>query len=293
MTDKHPSSDLALPSASVSRSVTTYDGAGVEHRRDLVASEEPLEIRIVREVDGRQEPISIAVTMRTPGEDFELATGFLVSEGVVKGPDDIWRIAHCEGRETSDDQNIVEVYLSPTVKLDLELLTRHVIISSSCGICGKASIEAVEVICPSRPSGDVEVDPTVLVELPELLASNQPVFSQTGGLHAAALFDQQGRLLSRREDVGRHNALDKLVGSLLASGDLPASEHVLLVSGRVSFELVQKALLAGIPFLAAVGAPSSLAIELAETYGMTLIGFLRQGRFNIYCGAHRVAAGDG
>ena len=293
MTERRPSSERALPSASISTSVTTYDGLKVQRRRDLVTTEEPLEIRIVREVEGRQEPISIAVTMRTPGEDFELATGFLVSEGVVTDPNDIWRIAHCEGSETSDDQNIVEVYLTPNVQPDLELLTRHLIISSSCGICGKASIAAVEAICPSTPRGDIEIAPKVVLELPERLVSRQPVFSKTGGLHAAALFDRQGNLLSRREDIGRHNALDKLIGSLFASGDLPASDHLLLVSGRVSFELVQKALLAGIPFLAAVGAPSSLAIELAKTYGMTLIGFVRQGRFNIYCGAHRVAGADG
>jgi FdhD protein len=293
MTEKRPSSELALPSASISTPVTTYDGSTVHHRRDLVTTEEPLEIRIVCEVDGRQQALRIAVTMRTPGEDYELATGFLVSEGVVSAPGDIWRIAHCEGSEASDELNIVEVYLSPTVKPDLDLLTRHVIISSSCGICGKASIEAVEAICPSPPGGDIEVDANVLVELPDVLASRQPVYSETGGLHAAALFDQQGKMLCRREDVGRHNALDKLVGSLFASADLPASDQIVLVSGRASFELVQKALLAGVPFLAAVGAPSSLAIELAETYGMTLVGFLRQRRFNIYCGAQRVAVGDG
>ncbi len=264
----------------------------MERRSDLVTTEEPLEIRVVAEIEGQHTPTSIAVTMRTPGDDFELATGFLVSEGVVSQQRDIWRIAYCDSSDSSDDQNIVEVVLRPTVGFDLDLLARNVITSSSCGVCGKASIEAVESICPVRPEGRIRVDRSVLVALPETLASRQPVFAKTGGLHAAALFDERGDLVLRREDVGRHNAVDKLVGSLLSSGELPAGDRVLLVSGRVSFELVQKALVAGIPFLAAVGAPSSLAIELAEAYGMTLVGFLRQGRFNVYCGEERIVVSE-
>jgi len=289
---KKKSNEQASPSASIRYPVATYDGASVERRSDLVTTEEPLEIRVVAEIEGRQTPRSIAVTMRTPGDDFELATGFLVSEGVASKASDIWRITYCDSLDSGDEQNIVEVYLRPTVSFDLDLLTRNVITSSSCGICGRASIEAVESVCPTRPEGRIRLHRRVLVALPDTLASRQPVFAKTGGLHAAALFDERGNLVLQREDVGRHNAVDKLVGSLLGSGKLPAGDRALLVSGRVSFELVQKALVAGIPFLAAVGAPSSLAIELAENYGMTLVGFLRHGRFNVYSGEERIVASE-
>ena len=280
--------DPAAPASSVSLEVTMVEGTAAERRRDRVTTEEPLEIRLVHEVEGRQKVSSIAVTMRTPGDDFELATGFLVSEGVVRAGDDIWRVGYCEETPHAAAHNVVEVHLHPRISVDLNQLSRHLITSSSCGICGKTSIEAVDALHPSSPRGDFQVDAEILIDLPEILASRQPVFAQTGGIHAAALFDQRGRLLVRREDVGRHNAVDKLVGSLLKTGELPAGNRILLLSGRISFELVQKALLAGVPIVAAVGAPSSLAITLAESHGMTLVGFLRQGRFNIYCGRERI-----
>ena len=286
MTDQ--SDNTAPPAASVTIEVTTCRGTDTDRRTDVVTTEEPLEIRVVSEVRGRQEPLSVAVTMRTPGNDYELAKGFLVSEGVIDRQEQVWRVGYCESAQPSAEQNIVEVVLRPGVEVDPRSLVRSVITSSSCGICGKTSIDAVEAICPSPPVGDFVIDKSILHTLPETLATQQPVFAKTGGLHAAALFDSQGNLQVRREDVGRHNAVDKLVGSLLDAGALPASDSVLLVSGRVSFELVQKALLAGIPFLAAVGAPSSLAIALAERYGATLVGFLREGRFNVYSGIDRV-----
>lgn len=282
------SDDSAAPASSVSLEVTMFDGTEVDLRRDRVTAEEPLEIRLIHEVEGQQKVSSVAVTMRTPGDDFELAAGFLVSEGVVRSDDDIWRLAYCEETHAAEAHNVVEVYLHPRVSPDLNLLSRHVVTSSSCGICGKTSIEAVEALCPTSPRGDFQVDADTLIDLPGRLASRQPIFAQTGGIHAAALFDERGRLLIRREDVGRHNAVDKLVGSLLHSGDLPAGNRILLLSGRISFELVQKALLAGVPIVAAVGAPSSLAIALAEAHGMTVVGFLRQGRFNTYCGRERI-----
>lgn len=283
---------LAPPASSVALEVISYEDSAVDRREDRVTAEEPLEIRVVREVGGKPVADSLAITMRTPGGDFELATGFLVSEGVVRRADDIWRVAYCESAEATEGRNTVEVYLAPHVAVDLGRLTRHVIMSSACGICGKASIESVEAICRTPPRGEIRVAAQTLVDLPRRLQMQQPVFTQTGGLHAAGLFDEQGVLLARREDVGRHNALDKLVGSLLDSRELPASNRALLLSGRISFELVQKALLAGIPFVAAVGAPSSLAVELADSYGMTVVGFLRGGRFNVYCGERRLILPD-
>lgn len=256
---------------------------------DLVTLEEPLEIRVVAESAGRRQRHSVAVTMRTPGEDFELAAGFLVSEGVVGQVRDIWRIEHCEQAGESTDENVVEVHLAPSVGFDANRLSRNIVTSSACGICGRTSIESVQKICADRPRGDFQLSPSTLMGLTDLLVARQEVFSHTGGLHAAALFDSQGRLCDLREDVGRHNALDKLVGDRLLNGQLPISQSLTLVSGRVSFELVQKSVLAGIPILAAVGAPSSLAIELASEYGMTLIGFLGSDRFNVYCGEERIA----
>jgi len=227
--------------------------------------------------------------MRTPGEDLELAAGFLVSEGVVKQKEDIWRIEHCRQGEDAADDNVVEVSLAPTVGFDLDQLSRNVLTSSACGICGRSSIESVEQICATRPQGDFRLRPSEVSKLALALEAAQGVFAHTGGIHAAGLFSPLGELLELREDVGRHNALDKLVGSQLAKGELPAAQRLVLVSGRASFELVQKSLLAGIPMLAAVGAPSSLAVDLAQEYGMTLIGFLRENRFNIYCGGERIA----
>lgn len=271
--------------------VVRHQGRPGRVDRDLVAREEPLEIRVISEVGGRRVRDSVAVTMRTPGEDFELAGGFLFSESVVRRSRDIWRLDHCVEGPATADGNIVDVQLRPGLRFDTERLSRHVITSSACGVCGKASIEAVQAVCPAKPVGSFRLPAGLLQRLPEALAGGQDVFSHTGGLHAAALFDAAGRLLELREDVGRHNALDKLVGSLLLGDRLPASERLVLVSGRASFELVQKALMAGIPCLAAVGAPSSLAVELAKTFDMSLVGFLRGDRFNVYAGAERIVDG--
>ena len=276
------------PGATISAMVLAVEGNETVERADVVAAEEPLEIRVVAEIGGRRQRHSVAVTMRTPGNDFELAAGFLWGEGLLRHPGDVWRIDWCDASSSQDPNNVVEVSLSPGVDFDAERLSRHVFTSSSCGICGRASLEAAQISCPRAPIGTFRLHPQQLVRVPTTLREAQPVFSETGGLHAAGLFDGTGRLLALREDVGRHNAVDKVVGSLLLEERLPGSDRVLLVSGRASFELVQKAALAGIPVLAAVGAPSSLAVELAVEMGMTLVGFLRDGRFNVYSGADRI-----
>ena len=255
--------------------------AGQERRRsDVVATEEPMEIRV--ETGGHTYPIS--VTMRTPGHDFELAAGFLCTEGVIRSRKAIERISYCTAGREPQHQNIVTVHLRRKVPFDPLRLSRHVYTTSSCGICGKASLEQIRATCPPPLTGKPQLPEGYFLTLPEVMQRQQTVFARTGGLHAAALFDTSGNLVVLREDVGRHNAMDKLVGTLLLTDRLPAPESVVLVSGRASFELVQKALMAGIPILAAVSAPSSLAIDLAREFGMTLVGFLRDGRFNIYAG---------
>jgi FdhD protein len=273
----------------VPTTVTAWATDSVENKRDQLAVEEPLEIRVAADGQGGRARHSVAVTMRTPGHDFELAAGFLFTEGVVRDDKSIWRISYCEGESTDEQGNIVEVHLAPDVDFDPDRLSRNVYMSSSCGVCGKTSIDLIRTALPGLPRGDFQLQPPQLVQLPAALVDAQPVFSRTGGLHAAALVDPNGDLLHLAEDVGRHNAVDKLIGGRLLAGDLPAADRILLVSGRASFELVQKALMAGIPALLAVGAPSSLAVELAQELEMTLVGFLRDGRFNIYSGSHRVA----
>jgi FdhD protein len=272
--------------AAVRTAVATYEAGSVERRSDLLAAEEPLEMRVSSEEGGRRVRHSVAVTMRTPGHDFELVAGFFLSEGIVAEREAIWTIAHCQEDE---EQNVVEVHLKPGVPFDPRRFSRNVYTTSSCGVCGKTSIDLVRTTCPAPPVGRERIAREVLTGMPETLRRAQPLFSRTGGLHAAGLFDASGRLLLLHEDVGRHNALDKLIGTLLLDGALPASDLLLLVSGRASFELVQKALAAGIPVLAAVGAPSSLAVELARELGLTLVGFLRDGRFNVYAGEERIA----
>ena len=271
------------------RAVIRYTSDSVRTDSDWVTVEEPLEIRVVAEERGRRQGHGVAVTMRTPGDDLNLAAGFLVSEGVVRCRQDIWRIEHCRDRDSLEEDNVVEVHLAPGVAFDPALLSRNVVTSSACGICGRASIESVEQICLVHPEGGFQLSPGLISALPTRLEGAQGIFAHTGGIHAAALLTPAGDLVEVCEDVGRHNALDKLVGRLLARDGLPATDHLALVSGRASFELVQKCLLAGIPLLAAVGAPSSLAVDLARHYGMTLIGFLRSGRFNVYCGGERIA----
>jgi len=265
--------------------VQKVDGDSSAPVQDLLAVEEPLEIRL------GQRPVSI--TMRTPGHDFELAAGFLFTEGILHDAAEIREIhwSHPPNGNVNPRQlgNSVTVELNPGVEVDLDRLERHFYTSSSCGVCGKASIEAIQMQgCPVLPRNAPLVATDVIHHLPETLRREQPVFERTGGLHAAALFSPDGKLQLLREDVGRHNALDKLIGSQMLAGRTPLSGYLLLVSGRASFELVQKALMAGIPILAAVGAPSSLAVETAQRFHMTLLGFVRDGRFNIYSGASRI-----
>ena len=256
--------------------IVRWDGEAAREVADEVAREEPLEIR----VGGR--PVS--VTMRTPGHDAELAAGFLLSEGIVRRKGDVVSIRPCR-RKGGD--NALDVRLDPGLGVDLAGLTRHVFASSSCGICGKATIEAVHGRFPPIELGsDLRVDGRLLATYPDVMQASQVTFGRTGGLHAAALFDRAGKLLLLREDVGRHNALDKVVGACLLNGPFPLDEHVLVVSGRTSFEIMQKALAARIAVVAAVSAPSSLAVEFAVEGGQTLVGFLREGRMNIY--AHPV-----
>ncbi|CAM3889217.1 formate dehydrogenase accessory sulfurtransferase FdhD [Smaragdicoccus niigatensis] len=252
-------------------------------RPDCLAVEEPLEIR----VGGR----SLTVTMRTPGDDFDLAIGFLVSEGVVWSSDQVAAVRYCAGATSNgrNTYNIVDVALSDGVKAPAASLERNFYTTSSCGLCGKASLEAV---CTSAHWSVAEdpftVSAEVLADLPGRLRAAQRVFDDTGGLHAAGLFSITGELLFLREDIGRHNAVDKVIGHALRQGMLPLRQTILMVSGRASFELVQKAVMAGIPMLAAVSAPSSLAVELAAENGLTLVGFLRGTSMNVYSGRSRV-----
>ncbi|MEQ9549379.1 MAG: formate dehydrogenase accessory sulfurtransferase FdhD [Coleofasciculus sp. G3-WIS-01] len=264
--------------------VWVIDNGNVRSRQDQVATEEPLEIRLTSPQQ------TVAVTMRTPGADFELAAGFLYAEGIVRDRDDIQQISYCVDPDVDGEQryNIVNVKLRPGLSVNLQPLERHFFTTSACGVCGKASLEALHLRgCPVIPKG-LEVSPDVIYNLPEQLHTAQRIFSSTGGLHAAALFDNQGKLLSVREDVGRHNALDKLMGSAFLSDQLPLTNQIVLVSGRSSFEIVQKCLTAGVPIICAVSAPSSLAVALAREFGITLVGFLRGKRFNIYTGKERI-----
>jgi len=275
-----------------SHKVWKYHEGKREQVADDLAVEEPLEVR----VRGK----SIAVTMRTPGtpapgspvnggpidkQDAELAAGFLLSEGLIRSANDITRIDPCT---RTPDGNIINVFLSPDIVVDFNSLSRHVFASSSCGVCGKATIDSVhQHFTPVR--SDLCVSSSLLTSLPAKLREAQPGFDRTGGLHAAGLFDSAGELIALREDVGRHNAVDKLLGYALLNDMLPLDRHVLLVSGRASFEIIQKALAASVPIVAAVSAPSSLAVQLAEESGMTLVGFLRDKRMNVYCGEERVS----
>jgi FdhD protein len=254
--------------------------------RDKVAVEEPLEIQIGFERKGIGTIRSISVTMRTPGNDEELAIGFLFGEGLLNRRSEIARIERNEGNSA----NWVRIHLAAGVRFDLKQLERHFYTTSSCGICGKASLEAVQRLMLTEPcaNSSLRLSGSTVHLLPTRLKSGQQVFADTGGLHAAALFDIEGNLLMVREDVGRHNAVDKLLGAEWLNGRVPLENRILFVSGRASFELVQKAARAGIPIFAAVGAPSSLAIELAEACGLTLLGFVRDRRFNIYSASYRV-----
>jgi FdhD protein len=258
------------------RDVLRYDDGRILRAGDELAREEPLEIR----VRGR----AISVTMRTPGNDDELALGFLLSEGLIRRPEDVNAVEPCERNE---EGNLINVRLAPQVPVDFEKLTRHVFASSSCGLCGKATIDAVRVAFPPVES-DLRIDAQTLLAMPGAMRQQQATFDRTGGLHAAALFDATGNLIALREDVGRHNAVDKVLGFALMKKLLPLNRHVLVVSGRSSFEIMQKSLAGRIAVVAAVSAPSSLAVEFAEANQQTLVGFLRERRMNVYSHSGRI-----
>ena len=255
-------------------------------RSDALATEEPMEIRLVSGGERK----TVAVTMRTPGADFELAAGFLFGEGIVSSAEDIRRISYCVDADADAEQryNIVNVELRGGLEYDLRSLERHFYTTSACGVCGKESLDQLELRgCPIVAPGPV-LSPETVYSLPGKLREAQNLFDATGGLHAAALFDAGGNLVALREDVGRHNATDKLVGWALLEGRLPLKEHVVLVSGRSSFEILQKCLAAGVPVVCSVSAPSSLAVDVARRFGITLVGFLRDRRYNVYSAPERV-----
>ncbi|WP_247236116.1 formate dehydrogenase accessory sulfurtransferase FdhD [Telluribacter sp. SYSU D00476] len=268
-----------MSSPTLHTSIHKYRDGQLRAADDVLAVEEPLGIAVLYGPDRKRK--NLAVTMRTPGHDEELALGFLFTEGIIRRADEVVELRR-------DDDNRVTVILREEVLLDVQSLDRNFYTTSSCGICGKASIEAIQVTSELRTHAEWHISPALLHLLPDRLRQQQSLFEHTGGLHASALFDQSGQLLSIREDVGRHNALDKLIGSALRSNQLPLSQYLLLLSGRASFELIQKAGMAGITFIAAVGAPSSLAVQLAEELGITLVGFLRENSFNVYTGRERI-----
>jgi len=257
-------------------------GEGTSRRRDQLAGEEPMEIRVAAP-GAEQQPV--AVTMRTPGSDFELAVGFLITEGVLDSAADVRSVRYCDVPRPEQQYNVVTVDVTRPV--DIGSAERSFYTTSSCGVCGKASLDAIEVRCAPVADGPV-VAPDVIRGLPDALRDAQRLFERTGGLHAAGLFTSNGELVVLREDVGRHNAVDKLVGERALAGALPLAGHILMVSGRVSFEIVQKAAVAGIPVLCAVSAPSSLAVDAGRRFGMTVIGFVRGDRFNVYSGTQRI-----
>ncbi|MFV1988343.1 MAG: formate dehydrogenase accessory sulfurtransferase FdhD [Gemmatimonadota bacterium] len=265
--------------------IDRHEEKSVRTRRDVVAVEEPMEIRLA--VPGRGEH-AVAVTMRTPGNDFELAAGFLFSEGLLTRRADVVDLRYCTDVDPQE-YNIVTVHLRPGAAFDPAALTRNFYTTSSCGVCGKASLEALEIRgCSPLPAGALKIDAGAIRRMPTLLHERQAIFEQTGGLHAAGLFGPAGEPGSLREDVGRHNAVDKVTGEAFLAGKLPLAEQVLAVSGRASFEIIQKALAAGIAAVVAVGAPSSLAVDLAREFNMTLVGFAKPEGFNVYTGSERI-----
>ncbi|HLI96438.1 MAG TPA: formate dehydrogenase accessory sulfurtransferase FdhD [Candidatus Baltobacteraceae bacterium] len=279
----------ARPGLTTSARILACDGEQTRETVDDLATEEPLEVRLIAGGQTR----SLAVTMRTPGNDFELAAGFLLSEGIVHRREEIAGISYCIDPQIDAEQryNIVNVQLASDALPALERLERHFTVNSACGVCGKANIEALQT--RATPIDDpVRISLELVSQLPEKMLQAQRVFESTGGLHASALFDANGTLLALREDVGRHNALDKIVGWALLNKSLPLRGCALLVSGRASYELAQKCIVAGIPILCAVSAPSSLAVDLARCFGLTLLGFVRGSRANIYAGRERVVSAD-
>lgn len=254
---------------------------------DTLAVEEPLEIRLGFKENGKTKHQAISITMRTPENDFELATGFLFTEGILHSKNQIEAIKHCG--KFPNNRNTVRLDLTPETSIDFKKLERNFYTTSSCGVCGKSSIEALTTGAKRIERADFpQVSAKIIHQLPEKLRERQRVFDKTGGLHAAALFDVEGNLIDLKEDVGRHNAVDKLIGAQFLADNLPLNDKILFLSGRASFELLQKAVMAQIPIICAVGAPSSLAVEAAKDFGVTLLGFVRDGRFNVYHGVERL-----
>jgi FdhD protein len=271
--------------------ITKRQGAEVTRAKDALAVEEPLEIRLAfTDADGRKRVEPLAVTMRTPGDDFDLVAGFLYGEGIVPSPDQLLAMTYCRGAGSDEQQyNIVEARLTPGLAPDVKGIARNFYATSSCGVCGKASLDAVEARGCRILHDRLRIRAELLPELPDRLREAQAVFARTGGLHAAGLFTLEGEAVHVREDVGRHNAVDKAIGKAFLERTLPAAERILVVSGRASFELVQKAVAAGVPVLVAVGAPSTLAVDLAARFHQTLVGFARNRGFNVYAGEQRLS----
>ncbi len=279
-----------MTGSSLAIDIRKVNGENQLKTEDSVAVEEPLEIQLIAAAPEAAAAKSISITMRTPGDDNELALGFLFTESIIRSIDQVASVHHTGPIDAGSGlRNTIRIEVRPEVPIDMDRLQRHFYTTSSCGVCGKASLDALKFAgAKSLAQVRTMFRRDTIVTMPDKLREQQHVFSQTGGLHAAAVFDPRGEIVALREDVGRHNAVDKIVGCLLTGKKLPASGLGLLVSGRASFELVQKALSAGIPLLAAVGAPSSLAVQTAREFGMTLIGFLRNGQFNIYSGYERI-----
>jgi FdhD protein len=289
--------------STIETSAVRFTGLQTSSTVENLTVEEPLEIQLIYGPQRERKTKSISVTMRTPGHDFELAAGFLLTEGVIRDVEDISDMRYVAGKSTADIdrpaqdsiapyrpyRNTIAVELDPRISVSLTSLERNFYTTSSCGICGKASLLAIRSVCPPRVANEFAIDPVLLYRFPERLRSAQSVFDRTGGLHAAALFDAEGSLLSVREDVGRHNAVDKLIGGALLADRIPLRDRLLMLSGRASFELLQKAVMAGIPMVASVGAPSSLAVQVAREFDITLVGFLRESHFNVYHGAGRLS----
>lgn len=281
---------IERPPNQTTHEVVRFRHGALTPDNDVVAAEEPLEIRLLWQDGATAHRESISITMRTPGHDFELATGFLHGEGILHSAADLADVSYCMDEDEEQKFNIVNVTLRPGLEFDMARLERHFYTTSSCGVCGKAALEAVEVQgCVVLAPGPI-VSTEAICRAPHALRAAQEVFENTGGLHAAGLFTPDGRLIALEEDVGRHNAVDKLIGGRLMADEMPLDDRFLLLSGRASFELVQKALMARIAVVAAVGAPSSLAVELASTFGLTLVGFVRDASFNIYCHPERIVA---
>ena len=279
--------EAARPGPKSEIRIASIEGDVSRSRFDEVATEEPLEMRLVLAGESR----TVGITMRTPGADFELVAGFLHNEGVIASRAEIRTLSYCVDKDIDPEQryNIVNVELARSAWPQLERLERHFMTTSACGVCGKASIEALHLRDVPPLGTGPSVSSAVLKQLPETLRRAQGVFAATGGLHAAALFDPAGMLLALREDVGRHNAVDKLIGWAMMNGKLPLADHIMLVSGRTSFEIIQKAVVAGIPVVCAISAPSSLAVAVAREFGMTLVGFLTDSRLNVYSGEERLS----